>query len=213
MPYSYVTYTGNGATTNYSIPFTYIQKTDVEVYVDNVLKTVTTDYTWPNTTSITFNSPPANGKEIKIKRNTTKASKLVDFTDGSILSSSNLDLSADQMLYVVQELYDASTTNVTGNWTPTNASGGVVLSNTSGTYTKIGNYVILVGTFTVSSNVSSTPISIGGIPFAPKTLVSATLPFYATVPPASFTSNTISTPAAWGSVSATTVNMVITYII
>lgn len=175
MAYSYVTYTGNGVTVNYSVPFTYIQKTDVEVYVNNVLKTVTTDYTWPNTTSITFNVAPANGAEIKIKRNTTKASKLVDFTDGSILSSTNLDLSADQMLYVVQELYDSSLTNVEGTWTPVlSPMGDTVLSNKVSKYTKVGNVVICTFTFKVDSSTQSgfPVLSLASLPFTINTYVS-----------------------------------------
>ena len=52
MANSYVTYTGDGATTDYTFNKGYITSSHVKVYVDGVLKAVTTDYTWFNSTTV-----------------------------------------------------------------------------------------------------------------------------------------------------------------
>ena len=65
------THTGNGSTGPFSISFEYSIKDDIQVFVDGVLKTVTTHYTFPNDFNITFTSgnAPSNGQIILIKRN------------------------------------------------------------------------------------------------------------------------------------------------
>ena len=107
MAHSYVQYTGNGVTTDYTITFPYIEQTNVEVRVNDVLKTVTTDYTFSSSTTIHFLSAPANGVIIDIRRKTEEDSRLVNFTDGSNLIEADLDASADQLFYLQQELLDA----------------------------------------------------------------------------------------------------------
>ena len=45
MALSYTIYTANGSTTDFSIPFSYVNTTDVKVYIDNVEDT---SYTYVN---------------------------------------------------------------------------------------------------------------------------------------------------------------------
>ena len=51
---------------------------------------------------ITLASTPANGAVVLIKRVTPIDSRLVDFQDGSVLSATDLDKSADQNFYAAQ---------------------------------------------------------------------------------------------------------------
>ena len=104
--YSRITYTGNGSNKTFTVPFTYLNKSYVEVYVNTILKTETVDYNFTTPSSITFVTAPANGTDVFIKRNTTKTTKLVSFTEGSILTASNLDLVNGQMLDIAQEVTD-----------------------------------------------------------------------------------------------------------
>ena len=102
MAYSYVTYTGNGSTTQFAVTFPYIRKEHVYVTVD----AVNTAYTWVNDSLIQLASAPANGKEVIVKRVTPVASRLVDYTDGSTLVAADLDTDSLQHLYTEQELTD-----------------------------------------------------------------------------------------------------------
>jgi hypothetical protein len=106
MAFSYVTYAGDGATTNFTVTFPYIAEADVSVYLDGVLKTVTTDYTWFNATTIQFLSAPGVAVVVKLQRGTTDTARLVDFQDAGNLTEADLDLNSDQMFYLVQEGLD-----------------------------------------------------------------------------------------------------------
>ena len=89
----------------YTISFDYLVESDVEVRVDNTLKTQTTHYTFPSKTSIQFTSGnfPTAGAVIEIKRNTDITVPKVDFQDGSVLTESDLDNNSKHLLFGMQE--------------------------------------------------------------------------------------------------------------
>ena len=104
---TFTNHTGNGTEVNFSISFTYISKTDIDVTVGGVLKTQGTHYT-VNGQQITFTSgnTPANGAAIKIQRDTNISVKTVDFQDGSVLTEADLDSNTNQTLFAQQEITD-----------------------------------------------------------------------------------------------------------
>ena len=102
--YAQVSYTGDGSTTQYSITFSFIDSTHVKAFINGV---ETTAFTISSST-LTFTSAPANSAIIRIERQTPITGRLVDFTDGSVLTESDLDKSADQNFYVAQEITDDS---------------------------------------------------------------------------------------------------------
>ena len=99
-----VSYTGDGSTTQYSITFPFIDSTHVKAFIDAVETTALTI----SSSTLTFNTAPANASVIKIERQTPNNARLVDFTDGSVLTESDLDKSADQNFYIAQEISDDS---------------------------------------------------------------------------------------------------------
>lgn len=104
MAYSYINYTGNGSTTQFSVPMPYIRKEHVYVYVNNVAQS----FTWVNTTTVLLASAPANGAAVQVRRITPVLLPLVDFTDGSTFVAADLDVSNLQHLYIEQELDDSN---------------------------------------------------------------------------------------------------------
>ena len=76
------TYTQSGSTTDYSFTFPYIKQTDVKVSLDNVVKTLTTDYTFANATTVSLNSAPAAGTTIDIYRSTDDSNLVATFYPG-----------------------------------------------------------------------------------------------------------------------------------
>lgn len=102
MAYSYVTYTGNGATTQYSVPFPYIRKEHIYVSINQVAQT----YTWVNNGTVQLATAPANGAKVEVRRSTPASAALVDFTDGSTPVAADFDTSNLQHLYLEQELLD-----------------------------------------------------------------------------------------------------------
>ena len=127
MAYSYVRYTGNGSTTNYVFPFSYINASHIKVRLNGVLNT---NFSFLNASTIQFTTAPASGVVIEIRRETPKDSPIVNFTDGSILLERDLDLLATFDTYVAQEteddLEDAMRKNSVGVWDATNSRIGNV---------------------------------------------------------------------------------------
>jgi len=105
---SFTNHTGNGSAGPFSISFSYLSEAEVDVTVGGVLKTITTHYTFTSATQITFTSgnEPGNGVAIKFQRNTDISAKKVDFQDGSVLTETDLDTNADQVIFAQQEITD-----------------------------------------------------------------------------------------------------------
>ena len=105
---SFTNHTGNGTAGPFSISFSYLAESEVDVTVGGVLKTITTHYTFNSATQITFTSgnEPGNGVAIKFQRDTDISAKKVDFADGSVLTETDLDTQNDQVLFAQQEIID-----------------------------------------------------------------------------------------------------------
>lgn len=112
MPNSYVTFTGNGSTTTFSFAGIddYLSTGYIKVYTNNSLVS-TNDYTinvGGGNENVVFNTAPAAGVTVKIARETPStsasfASNIIDFTDGSVLTATDLDRGFKGMLHIVQE--------------------------------------------------------------------------------------------------------------
>lgn len=103
MPLARTQYEADGSTKTFSIPFDYINKSDVVVSVDG---SETTDFTWTSGSTIKFSTAPTNGTVIDVLRETERKSQLVDFQDASTLLESDLDLMAQQTFFLAQEAFD-----------------------------------------------------------------------------------------------------------
>ena len=98
------TYTGNGSNKLFSITFPYIETTDIDVYLNGTLQTVTTQYTFANATTVEFVAAPANGAVVLLDRSTDDAALQATFFPGSSIKAADLNADFDQTLYVVQEI-------------------------------------------------------------------------------------------------------------
>jgi len=108
MSFAINNYTGNGSTTTFSVTFPYITQSHVQVRLDNVLKTLGVDYTFPTSSTIQFTTAPANGVNINFKRSSNQSARLVDFQDGSTITESILDQDSNQMFFMSQEAIDST---------------------------------------------------------------------------------------------------------
>lgn len=104
MAYSYVRYEGDGSNTNFAFTFPYIDQSHVKVRVNGVL----TSYTWLSAYTVTVSPAPAIGAVVEVRRETPKETAPVDFSDGSVLLESQLDLITNFNLYAAQEALDAA---------------------------------------------------------------------------------------------------------
>ena len=98
-----VSYTGDSNTTQFALTFEYLDVSHLGVFLDGVAQT--TGFTITQST-ITFDTAPATGVVVLFKRVTPIDARIVDFQDGSVLTESDLDKSANQNFFVVQEIVD-----------------------------------------------------------------------------------------------------------
>ena len=119
-------YQGNGSTTDFNVPFDYLAKKFVKVAVDSREKLggdygdTTKDYFFVDKTTIRFNTAPASGTEIIIRRYTSATDRIVSFKDASVLKAKDLDASAIQTIHIAEEgrdiINDALIVDKEGNW-------------------------------------------------------------------------------------------------
>jgi hypothetical protein len=98
------TYTGNGSNKLFSITFPYLDTSDIDVYLNNVLQTITTQYFFANATTVEFVTAPGNGVTVKLDRSTDDSENPATFFPGSSIKAADLNENFDQTLYVVQEI-------------------------------------------------------------------------------------------------------------
>ena len=126
------TYTGNGSNKLFSITFPYLDTSDIDVYLNGTLQTITTQYSFANATTVEFVAAPANGAVILLDRSTDDQTLQATFFPGSSIKANDLNFNFDQVLYLAQEtanISNAASANVgTAN---TNASAAVVTANSA----------------------------------------------------------------------------------
>ena len=127
MPYSYTQYTVSAATASsktFALGFDYLRTTHITTTVEG---TGETDFTVDEAGgTLTFGAGVTltDGDSLTITRTTPaeKSERVVDFSDGSILSQDDLDDSALQLLYISQEAFDLTADTLgkdtaDGQWT------------------------------------------------------------------------------------------------
>lgn len=149
------TYTGNGSNKLFSITFPYLDTSDINVYLNGTLQTITTQYTFANATTVEFVTAPANGATVLLDRSTDDTTLQATFFPGSSIKASDLNDDFDQVLYIAQETANVATTATstaasatstantalsqsaaavsTANTASTNASAAVTTANTANT--------------------------------------------------------------------------------
>lgn len=116
-PSTVATWTLNGSTTEFDVPFDYLSRTFVKVTLIGATSTVLTlgtDYQFITPTRIkTFASygPPAYNL-IEIRRETSTTERLVEFHDASILTASDMNTADLQVLHVAEEARNAATETI-----------------------------------------------------------------------------------------------------
>lgn len=109
MAYSSVEYNQTDPSEDaYEIPFSYISRDHVRVTVDGE----EVGFTFLSPSTVSLNVIPSVDSIVRIERRTQRESRLVDFQDGSTLTEAQLDRSALQFFYMIQESLDRSESSI-----------------------------------------------------------------------------------------------------
>lgn len=109
MPsHSFVQYAGDGTTGPFVIPFPFLDRSHVALSVDGVAA----GFTFVSDVALVLDAPAPVGAVVEIRRATPIATRLVDFTDGAVLTEVDLDTALLQQLYLAQETFDVADTAI-----------------------------------------------------------------------------------------------------
>jgi hypothetical protein len=113
-----VFYNGDNSDVTFTIPFEYLEESDVKVSVGGTLKTQDTDYTFSTLTEITFTTAPPTGvNNVRIFRDTDIDSGVRnEFFAGSAIRAQDLNDDFLQVLYSAQEIEDQFVTKSDGEF-------------------------------------------------------------------------------------------------
>jgi hypothetical protein len=103
MAYTPAEYTGDGVTTEFTFSFPYLDKEEVIPFLDEEVSIIITDFTVSGQT-VTFLSAPATDVAISIQRSTEIDDAKAVFQDPFTISTNDLNLDVNQLLYLAQEL-------------------------------------------------------------------------------------------------------------
>ena len=163
------TYTGNGSLTEYSFTFPYLEESDVKVSLDGVDQ-ATSEYSFANATTISFNTAPANGVAIRIYRVTATDSAQATFFAGSAIRAQDLNDNNNQLLYATQETVERRIDSTGGTMSGNLNMGGNKITNvadpTSNTDVVTKNYL---------DTFSFNPAGTGNVDFTGNITVAGTL--------------------------------------
>ena len=128
MTSTIIIYQGDGNTTSFTIPFDYLKKTFVKVFLDTSTELkggsssdATADYYFKDATTIQLTKiVPTSTQTITIRRYTSATERVASFRDGSVLYAKDLDTSQVQAFHIAEEgrdiLNDSLTVDHNGNW-------------------------------------------------------------------------------------------------
>ena len=116
MAYSEALYTGDGTTTNFVVPFDYLDQSHVYAAVDKVPTSVIgSDYkaefinsSTIRVTSVIAGDPVPTGIEVRVFRKTPITNPAVVFGGGASLSSENLNKNSQYLTFALQEATDTN---------------------------------------------------------------------------------------------------------
>lgn len=103
-------YDGNDATVEFSIPFYFFADSDIDVYLDDTLKTLTTHYTVadegePSGGTLTMLTAPATGETLTIIRDVA-LTQGVDYVENSSFPADSHETALDRLTMISQQLQE-----------------------------------------------------------------------------------------------------------
>lgn len=103
-------HTSDGSQIVYNVPFPYINRAYVHVFVTDpdTHEQTETPFVWQTPGTIQLSAPVPFGWVVRIQRTTPEDKALVAFSDESYVQMKHLDLGFLQMLHLIQESDDAS---------------------------------------------------------------------------------------------------------
>lgn len=121
MAKTITTYSLNGSTREFTIPFEYLARKFIKVSLVGATRVelaVLDDYRFTQKDQITLNRAwgPSDGfTTIEIRRETSATDRLVNFSDGSILRAYDLNISQIQAIHIAEESRDSSSSAMLHN--------------------------------------------------------------------------------------------------
>jgi hypothetical protein len=152
------TYTGNGSNKLFSITFPYLDTSDIDVYLNGILQTITTQYFFANATTVEFVAAPSNGAVVLLNRSTDDGTLQATFFPGSSIKAADLNDNFDQVLYLSQETNN-NVANAVAGQIPDGSITSAKIADNSITSAKIVNDSIINEDVNASAGIVASKLS------------------------------------------------------
>ena len=112
MAYSIQREVSDGALVLLDISISYIERSEISVYFDDVLQTEGATWTWVGVSDakISFSPTVANGVEVTVKRVTDLSDLRHRYSNGAAFTANSMDESFEQVLHIAQEAAEGGIT-------------------------------------------------------------------------------------------------------
>jgi len=180
-----VTYTGDGTTFSFSVPFKVLTAPDLIVKVNGIIQVLTTNYTvalLTNSATVNFVTPPPNTQSVVIQRN-IQYTQPISLRSQGFFTPSSIENALDRLEMQVQQLFNqVPPLPILGSFASATSTPALTASNTSTgpgiTTSSVSGLGLQVtgGGMTVSGiSTFNNPVGIGSTPGATAELDVTTL--------------------------------------
>ena len=108
MALSFEFFSGNGALTQFTVPFPWIFNGHLYVTVNGAQKFEPADWTVAGSLMTFAVAPPSGTDNVYVARQTPDTNRLIDFVNGGGINESVMDKDSNQIFYLEQEMIDRS---------------------------------------------------------------------------------------------------------
>jgi hypothetical protein len=137
---SYVQYVADGTTDEFDVPFPFVNRTHVKVYVNGVPPVLPP--VWIGASRIKLANTITAGALVEVRRETPLSTRLVDFQNGSVLTEEELDTALNQVFYLQQELNDKYGRGLAAAITRVATANGVVSVQPEDAVAELANLIL-----------------------------------------------------------------------
>jgi hypothetical protein len=164
---SYVEYQGDGTSTTFAVPFPFIVRSHVKLYLDYDIVDRTfasalaegTDFDWTSDTIVELNVAPSGSEKLTVIRETPSGAQVVPWQDGSNLVAFDLNTSDLQNLYVVQEQQDRNDASVIATASATAAAAASAQAAQAAAVAASGDAQVAISTANGVANTANSAVN------------------------------------------------------
>jgi hypothetical protein len=158
MAYSYAIHIADGSTTDFTVPFPFLDRSHVVAAVSGV---GAVSFQWISDSLIRITPAPAAAAQVQISRASNRHARLTNYQDAQVLTEAQMDYDATQLLYIAQEAFDSIGAFASGG------SGDMLRANNLSDVFNVAAARQNIGALAKAGDTMTGPLFLTGSPVSP----------------------------------------------